>query len=94
MYLFLEIGERKEKDREGNINVREKHLSVASHTLPNGVLAHNPGMCPDQESNEPPFLRRLALNLLSHTSQVGNIFLNTLRKFIVISLSSLNLNLE
>ena len=31
-YLFLEKGEGKKKERERNIDVREKHLSVASHT--------------------------------------------------------------
>ena len=31
MYLFLERGEEREKDRERNIYVREKHPSVASH---------------------------------------------------------------
>ena len=34
------MGERREKERERNINVQ----------LP-GDLAHNPGMCPDWESN-------------------------------------------
>ena len=35
-----------EGEREG-----EKHQLVASHTPPTGDLAHNPGMCPDQELN-------------------------------------------
>ena len=31
---------------------REKHQCMAaSHGTPTGDLAHNPGMCPDQESN-------------------------------------------
>ena len=38
-----------EGEREG-----EKHESVASHTPPTRDLAHNPGICPDQESNLPP----------------------------------------
>ena len=34
----------------------EKHQCVvASHTPPTGDLAHNPGMCPDWESNQQPF---------------------------------------
>ena len=34
----------------------EKHQCViASHTPPTGDLASNPGMCPDWESNQPPF---------------------------------------
>ena len=47
IYLFLERGEGKEK----NFDVLEKHPLVASHTPPNGDLAHNPAMCPDWESN-------------------------------------------
>ena len=42
---------------------------VASHAPPTGDLAYNPGMCPDWELNWRPLVRRLALNLLSHTSQ-------------------------
>ena len=48
IYLFLDGGERKEKEeREA-----EKHpCVVASSALPTGDLAHNPGMRPDWESN-------------------------------------------
>ena len=51
-YLFLERGERREKERDRNRTtvVREKHQSVA-----NWGLACNPGMCPDRESNQGPF---------------------------------------
>ena len=28
---------------------------VASHMLPTGDPAHNPGVCPDWESNQQPF---------------------------------------
>ena len=42
--LFLERGERREKEREKNIN-----------QLPLADLARNPGMCPDWESNQRPF---------------------------------------
>ena len=39
---------REEAEREG-----EKHQCVvASWVLPTGDLAHNPGMCPDWESNQ------------------------------------------
>ena len=41
--------------RERNMEVWEKHLSVASLTSPTGDLAHNPGMCPDWELNQRPF---------------------------------------
>ena len=35
---------------------REKHpCVVASRVPPSGDLAHNPGMCPDWESNQRPF---------------------------------------
>ena len=34
----------------------KKHQGVvASHMPPNGDLAHNPGVCPDWESNQRPF---------------------------------------
>ena len=33
-YLFLERGEGREKEKERNINVREKHQSVASLLCP------------------------------------------------------------
>ena len=40
-----------EGEKEG-----EKHQCVAaSHMLPTGDLARNPGMCPDWESNQQPF---------------------------------------
>ena len=55
IYLFLERGERREKERERNINVQEIHLLVDSCTPPTGDLAHNPGMCPDWESKWWPF---------------------------------------
>ena len=55
IYLFLERGEGREKEREKNIIVQEKHSLVASHTPPNGDLAHNLGMCPHWEKNQPPF---------------------------------------
>ena len=49
IYLFLERGREGEKEEE-------KHQCViASHMLPTGDLACNPGMCPDWESNWQPF---------------------------------------
>ena len=41
IYLFLERGDVREKEREGNQCV------VASPKSPTGDQAHNPGMCPD-----------------------------------------------
>ena len=49
IYLFLDKGEGREKERKRNLNV------AASHTPPTGDLAHSPGMCPDWESNQRPF---------------------------------------
>ena len=42
MYLFLERGEGREKEREGNIYVWEKHQSVASWLYPHGELNSQP----------------------------------------------------
>ena len=50
IYLFLDRGEGREKERERNINV---WLPLA-HSAP-GNWAHNPGMFPDWESNQQPF---------------------------------------
>ena len=44
----------RDRGREGARN-GEKHPSVACQALPTGDLAHNPGMCPDGESNLQPF---------------------------------------
>ena len=41
---------------------------------PAGVLACNPGMCPDRKSNGDPLVCRPALNPLSHTSQGSSYF--------------------
>ena len=53
LFIFRERG--REGGRERNINVREIHRSVAYHVPPPGDLAHNPGTCPDWESNWRPF---------------------------------------
>ena len=49
-YLFLERGD----ERERNINVQDKHRSIASRIPPARDLVRNPGMCPDQELNQRP----------------------------------------
>ena len=50
-YLFIFRESGKEGEREG-----EKHQCVvAFHLPPTGDPAHNPGMCPDWESNQRPF---------------------------------------
>ena len=45
IYSFLERGEGREKEREETVSV------VASRAPPTVDLVHNPGMCPDWESN-------------------------------------------
>ena len=52
---FLERGKGRAKKRERDIDVQEIHQSVAPHIQPSRDLACNPGMCPDQESNQRPF---------------------------------------
>ena len=55
IYLFLERGEGREKERGRNIDMQEKHQSAASCTPPTGDLAYDPGICPDRELNQQPF---------------------------------------
>ena len=43
IYLFLDRGERRQKEK--------RQYMVASQAPPTGDLAHNPGMCPEWESN-------------------------------------------
>ena len=50
IYLFLERGEGKEKDREGNINV----WLLLTHPHARDFVC-NLGFCPDWESNQRPF---------------------------------------
>ena len=61
--LFLEGGEGKEKEREGeNCNIW-----LPLPPPPTGDLAHNPGTCPDWESNGYHLVHRTVLNPLRHT---------------------------
>ena len=62
--LFLERGEGKEKKRVRNMNV---WLPLTHPLL--GSLSHNPGMCPDWESNQQPFGLQAGTQPLSHPSQ-------------------------
>ena len=57
---------RKKEEREG-----EKHQCVVAFPVPpTGDLVPTPGMCLDQESNQPPLgLQAGKLTPLSHTSQ-------------------------
>ena len=52
IYLFSERVEGREKERERNVNVREKHQLAACCILPTSDLACNQGMRPDWESNQ------------------------------------------
>ena len=49
--LILKGREGREREREKNIDVREKHQLVASCTCPNCDQTCNVGKCPDQELN-------------------------------------------
>ena len=40
---------------EGGGEGKKHQCVVASHAPPTGDLAHNPGICPDWESNRQPF---------------------------------------
>ena len=63
-YLFIFRQRRREIERERNI-----HVWLPLTRPPTGDLACNPGMCPDQESNQRPFRSQARLNPLSHASQ-------------------------
>ena len=69
---FWERREGREKERERNINVWEKHQLVAFHMLLTGDLAWNPGMCPIVNWTGDLLVPRPMLNPLSHTSQDKN----------------------
>ena len=49
--FILERGEGREKQRDGNIDVREKHRLVALHTHSDLGPNQQPRHCPDWESN-------------------------------------------
>ena len=53
IYLFLERGGRREKERERNIDVRERNINrLPLIRTSSGEKTRNPGMCLDQESNQ------------------------------------------
>ena len=58
----LERGGGRERGRERNVRVREKHQSVASHPCSDWDTTHNLGVCPDPELSPP------RSNQLSHTA--------------------------
>ena len=64
IYLFLDRGEEREKERERHKNM---WLPLTCPTL--GNLARNPGMCPDWESNQQLFGSQAGTQPPSNTSQ-------------------------
>ena len=64
IYLFLDRGEGREKEKKRNITV---WLPLA-YPAP-GNLACNSGVCPDWESNQEPFGWQAGAQSLRHTSQ-------------------------
>ena len=69
---LLARGEGRGKKRERNITVQEKHLLAASRPRPDWDLAHNPGMCPDRESNRQPLSSQASAQPTKQTSQAMN----------------------
>ena len=69
LFIFRERG--RERERDG-----EKHQCVvAFHTPPTGDLVHNPGMCPDWESNQwPCALQSGAQSTEPHQSGISVLF--------------------
>ena len=57
IYLFIHsfLDRVREVERGGEREGEKHQCVVASHVPPTGDLACNPGMCPDRESNHPPF---------------------------------------
>ena len=67
IYLFIERGERREKEKERNIDVRETSVGCLLDGLAAScVLACNPSMCPDWESTSDLLVLRLALSTEPH----------------------------
>ena len=70
IYLLLERGETREKERKKNINV----WLPLTRPPPPGVLACNPGKCPNWKSNLWSFGHRPVLSPLSQTSQGKTVY--------------------
>ena len=65
--LFLEHG--REKEKEKNVDVHEKHRLVVSHMLLPGKLDPKISIFPDWESNWQTLFYRMAPNPLIHNRQ-------------------------
>ena len=68
IYLFLETGEGREKERERTLMFERHTSSVASHMPPAGDLARNQACTLTGNRTGDLSVGRLALNPLSHTS--------------------------
>ena len=68
VYLFLDRGERREKERERNINLWLPLMFPLLGTWPTTQACALTG-----NGTNNPLVRRLVLNLLSHTSQGYNL---------------------
>ena len=74
-YPFIFREKEREKKRERNIYVREKHQSATSpHTWANGDWTCNPGICPDWELNQWHFASQHNAQPISRTGQGSNSF--------------------
>ena len=76
-YLFLERGDGRENEGERNINVKEKHHSVAFCKHLDQGPHLQPRHVPDWEPNQGPFPFRTTPNQLHHTSQGWSLLLNS-----------------
>ena len=70
IYLFLERGEGREKERERNVHVREKHYLVAYLACPQlGTWPATQACALNGNRTCDLLVHKSALNPLSHTSQ-------------------------
>ena len=85
IYLFVEKGEEREKERERNINVcppTELPLVGDSCVPPTEDRACNPGMCPEWELNSQPFCL-LAGAQSTEAHQLGGIYIFLIARKVV-----------
>ena len=55
LFIFREKGKKGEREGEKLLCGRHTSIRCLSHTPNWGVLAYNPGLCPDWELNQRPF---------------------------------------
>ena len=71
IYLSLERGEGREKEREREL--------AASQSPPTGDVACNPDVCPDRESNLQPFGLQAGIQSLGTPARAENDFYKVFR---------------